>query len=456
MSKILLVENKPLNKKFVTEILESNGYGVIQAVDIESSYDIAKMESPDLIILDLQVENLETLDAYKREKIAPIICLSSPFIKDRFEIGKSLGCVGHISKPINPEDFIRTVAKTIALGMKECNSMFEINEDVILIVDDTEHNLKLLESLLFPFGYKTIKARSGQEAIDMTLKFKPDLLLLDIMMPGMDGFEVCKKLKSIKETADIPIIFVSALDSVQDKIKGFEHGAHDYITKPYYHNEIRVRVSSALKLKNLQDELRVKNSLLKRENLKLERNEQIVLSLVKVMEAKGPYLQGHAQRVTDLAADIGNVLKLPHEDIHILKQGAMLHDVGKIGIADYILNKNGKLNAEDYEEIKKHPVIGENILQPLNRLDKVRQIVRNHHEKLDGSGYPDGLKGDQICVLNRIVSVVDVFDALSSDRPYRKRLSVNSAIDLLLLEAQKGWWDNEIVKALIEVISAKT
>ena len=455
MSKILLMQEK-LGKKTVSNLLESNGYNVLEATNASLGYKIAQFEKPDLILLDLHINDIEEYAADQFESIAPVICISSPFMRDRIDKGKEFNCIGHIAKPIRPEELINAVVKSLAApSNKEKEFDMDTGVETVLVVDDIDFNIKLLESLLFPMGYQVLKAASGPEAIEVAKSRLPDLILLDVMMPSMNGFEVCNKLREDPITAEIPVIFVSALDSVDDKVKAFESGGNDYITKPFYHSEVKARVNSALKLKRLQDSLKVQNKMLVNQNSELETSEHIILSLIGAVEAKSAYLEGHTKRVSEIAVNIGKILGISSSDMHVLKQSAILHDIGKIGIPDNILNKNESLTEEEFDIIKQHSVIGQNILSPLNNLSKVKQIVRHHHEKLDGSGYPDKISGDEIDLLTRILSVSDVFDALTSDRPYREKLSMFQAIEILLEEAEKGWWDIKVIYALMEFLESK-
>lgn len=454
MSKILLMQDKKINNEVISGFLESNGYNVLAATNAVGGFQIAKKENPDLIIIDLHITDVDSIDTEELKNLAPIICLSSPFMKDREDKGKRLGCIGHINKPIKPTELMQTVIKSLA-SLSEGGNKKDTSVETVLIVDDISMNIKLLESLLLPLGYKLLKADNGPKAIEICKSYRPDLILLDVMMPQMDGFQVCEHLKKDLGTDSIPIIFVSALDSVDDKVRAFDLGASDYITKPFYHNEVRARVGSALKLKRLQDELKIQNEELLRQHTKLENSEQIIRSLVYTIEAKSPYLEGHSDRVCSMALEIANNMGISEDDKQILRESAILHDIGKIGIPDSILNKSGKLTDEEYAKIKEHSTIGETILKPLTNFRSSRSIIRHHHERLDGSGYPDGKKGDEIDILTRILSVSDVYDALSTDRSYRKKLPMHVIRDIFFEEVEKGWWDKEVVLNLMQILEEK-
>ena len=309
----------------------------------------------------------------------------------------------------------------------------------VLIVDDDEKNCKLLKAMISPLKYNIFMASSGEAVLLLVKKFDFDIILLDVMMPGLNGFDVCKKLKSSEETWKIPIVMVTALNDIESKIKGIEAGADDFIVKPPIREEITARIKSLVHLRQV--------------NRNYTSIENVLLSLANAVEAKDSYTQGHTERVSLLAEKIGRTMNLPERDIIALRLGGILHDVGKIGIPGKLLNKPGPLDPEEWEIMKTHPELGYNICLPLSKtLGGALDIIRHHHEKLDGSSYPDGLTGDSITVNSKIVSIVDIFDALTSDRPYRKSLSNENAIDILIDSANHNLLDKEIVDILIKII----
>ena len=308
----------------------------------------------------------------------------------------------------------------------------------ILLVDDEPRNVKLLEALLTTRNYDTVSATSGEDALRIVARCDIDLILLDIMMPAMDGYEVCRRLKSSEATRMIPIIMVTALDDIEAKIKGIEVGADDFLTKPPSKIELLTRTRSLLKTKRL--------------NEKLTSIETVLSSLANVVEAKDPYTQGHVCRVAQLAQECGRKLGLSAEEIESLKIGGILHDIGKIAIPKDILNKSGQLTAGEWDLMMTHSSIGHKICLPLKKnLGLALQIIRHHHEKLDGSGYPDELQGEEIPVVVRIMAVVDIYDAMITDRPYRKALSREKALLILREEAASGKIDKNVVEVLVQM-----
>ncbi|MBW7997627.1 MAG: response regulator [Candidatus Glassbacteria bacterium] len=307
----------------------------------------------------------------------------------------------------------------------------ELASGLILVVDDQPLNVELLEADLSEYGYEVLSAYDGKSALKKVESRQPDLILLDVMMPGMDGFEVCRRLKSDPETMLIPIVMVTALSEKSDRIKGIEAGVDDFLTKPYDRQELQARVKSLLRVKLYTDEL--------------ERAEAVISSLALSVEAKDSYTEDHCGRLSRYSVKVGGMFNLPHEQLRALRLGGILHDVGKIGIPDAILQKKGKLTDEEFATMREHPMIGFNICKPLRSLRHVLPIIRHHHERLDGSGYPDGLKGEKIPLTARILTVVDVYDALRTERPYKPAYDKEKTLAILDEETGKGWYDPEVL-----------
>jgi cyclic di-GMP phosphodiesterase len=303
---------------------------------------------------------------------------------------------------------------------------------LILVVDDQPLNVELLEADLTEYGYDVLSAYDGKAALEKVKSDQPDLILLDVMMPRMDGFEVCRRLKRDPETMLIPIVMVTALSEKADRIRGIEVGVDDFLTKPYDRQELQARVKSLLRVKHFTDEL--------------ERAEAVIGSLAISVEAKDSYTEAHCNRLSFYSVQVGRMFDLPHEQLRALRLGGTLHDVGKIGIPDAILNKKGRLTPEEFTVMREHPVIGYNICKPLRSLRHVLPIIRHHHERVDGSGYPDGLAGGEIPLTARILTVVDVYDALRTERPYKPAFDKEKALAILEEETEKGWYDPEVLR----------
>ncbi len=312
----------------------------------------------------------------------------------------------------------------------------------ILVVDDEPLNCKLLAATLKVDGFQTAIATGGKEALHIIAKQDIDLVLLDIMMPDMDGYEVCQRLKSSEATRMIPIIMVTALDDLESKVKAIDAGADDFLTKPPENIELLARTRSLVRVKQLNENL---TSI-----------ENVLFSFANAVESKDLYTQGHISRVATLSEWLGKRLKCSQPELRSLMIGGALHDLGKIAIKDEILNKEGPLNKDEWEVMRQHPIMGEKIALPLQKsLGMSLDIIRHHHEKLDGSGYPDGLQGDEISTPARIMATVDIYDALTTDRPYRRALSDEKAFSILLEDAENGKLDPQIVNEFIAMIKER-
>lgn len=308
----------------------------------------------------------------------------------------------------------------------------------LLIVDDNPGNIELLRSQLKPCNYNLDFALDGEDALDKIYKLPPDLILLDLMMPRISGFEICQRIKNDKRTQFIPIIVITALQEPSDKIKAIEFGADDFLVRPINRLELTTRIKSLLRMKALHDDL--------------DTSENILFSLAGALEAKDFYTHGHSERVSELAVKIGKKLSLSERDLDAMRKGALLHDIGKIGIKESILLKPGKLTDEEMSHIRTHPARGFDICSPLKSLEPCLPIIRSHHERMDGQGYPDSLKGNEIPRVARITAVADAYDAMTTDRPYRSGMKKAEALAIFKNEMASGQWDPECVKAMLEVV----
>jgi putative two-component system response regulator len=306
----------------------------------------------------------------------------------------------------------------------------------VLVVDDQASNLRLLERLLKNDGHAVVTAADGLEALNLVASSQPDMILMDVRMPNSNGFDTCQKLKQDPATRLIPIVLMTGSVEREDRIRAIEAGADDFLTKPVDEPELRARVRSLVRLKKYTDDL--------------DSAEAVILSLALTVEARDPYTQGHCERLAGYAVSLGQRLGLPEEDLAALHRGGYLHDIGKVAIPDSILLKPGPLTAEEFEQMKQHPVIGDRLCGNLRALHRVRPIVRYHHERLDGSGYPEGLSGDAVPLLAQIIAIVDVFDALTTARPYTAVRTAEEAHEELRQEARRGWRNPQLVTEFVE------
>ena len=343
----------------------------------------------------------------------------------------------------------------------------------ILIVDDQPQNIELLEAYLFPDSYKIVTASNAKEALEILASDKIDLVLLDVMMPNMDGFEVTRRIRIIDELQQLPIILVTALRETEDRIRGIEAGCDDFISKPVEKNELVSRVRSLLKVKayndlksNYQKELEIevtkrteelRNALDKLEKASLD----TIFRLSVAAEYKDEETGLHVKRMSLYAEAIARKMGLDEHKARTIRYAAVMHDIGKIGIPDKILLKPGKLDKEEWEIMKNHSIIGAKILKDSDaEFIKVGEsIALNHHEKWDGSGYPNALKGIEIPIEARIATITDVFDALLSKRPYKESFSIEKAEEIIK-EGSGTHFDPKVVDAFFaikdEIFSIKT
>jgi len=312
----------------------------------------------------------------------------------------------------------------------------------ILVADDQASNRELLEELLSAQGFTVITASEGAEALDQMRKVPVDLVILDVLMPNMNGFEVCRKIKANPETDLIPVVLVTALSDKQDRIEGLRANADDFLTRPVDRVELLARVHSLLKLKQRTDEL--------------ERAESVLFALARSIEGKDPYTGGHCERLAEYSASLGQHLGLTDEQITALRRAGVVHDIGKIAVPDSIILKPASLTPEEWKLMREHPVVGERICAPLKSFRLVLPIIRHHHEKFDGSGYPDGLRGENIPVTARVLQIVDVYDALTTIRPYKPAFSITDALQTMKLEVAKGWWDAQIFDQFEQLVKTST
>jgi putative two-component system response regulator len=314
----------------------------------------------------------------------------------------------------------------------------ESHQGIILVADDNEANRELLSALLSAEGYRVVCAADGQQALKQVGSDSIDLALLDVVMPRPTGFEVCQAMKSKPETRLIPVVLLTSLNSDDDRIIGIMCGADDFLTKPVNKHELLARVHSLLRLKRFTDEL--------------DNAETVLFSLALTIEAKDPYTEGHCDRLSKYSVALGEKLGLSEELRVALRRGGLMHDIGKLAVPEHILLKPGPLTPEERKIMEQHTIVGERICAPLRSFRHVLPIIRHHHEKWDGSGYPDGLKGEQIPLTARILQVTDIYDALTTDRPYRKALSLEKAFAIMREEVKRGWWDESILDEFEAVV----
>jgi len=311
----------------------------------------------------------------------------------------------------------------------------------VLVVDDNPDIMSLMRDLLETHGYEVVAVSDAAQAEDEVRQRPPDLILSDVIMPGKSGYELCRQLKEDPATRLIPFVLITGLSDREDRLRGIEAGADDFLNKPIFSEELFARVKSLLKLKEFTDEL--------------EMAESVICTLGLSVESRDPYTEGHCERLAANASSLGRHLSLDEESIVALRRGGYLHDLGKIAVPDEILKKGTNLTPQEWTIMKQHPVTGENICRPLRSLRLVLPIIRNHHEHYDGTGYPDGLRRHDIPLLARILQVVDVYDALRTARPYKPSLSHKQAALTMRNEARSGLWGEDLVMEFFSMLERR-
>jgi len=299
----------------------------------------------------------------------------------------------------------------------------------ILLVDVASASRDSWKSFLQNHNYEVFTAGDGESALGQCLQIQPDLVLLHDTLPDVRGFDLCRRIKRNPRNRQIPIVLIKASSDPADASRGRQAGAADFWGCFTSLGDIISRVESLLRLSSYID----------------EQAKSVVLSLARSIEAKRPLMDGHSERIVEHAVQLGMSLDLAEDDLQELRIACLLHDVGKVAVPDEILLKPGALNAEETEVIRQHPAIGEDICAPLKSLRRILPVIRHHHERMDGSGYPDGLCGHEIPLMARIVQIADIYDALITHRPYRDALSLEDALETLNREAGYGWLDSSLV-----------
>lgn len=371
-------------------------------------------------------------------------------VEDHFrgELTVSIGCVSS-EKARDAEELLRKTRDALARAKVSADSSICVedtcrqpgsgNRSCVLVVDDEATSARLLKAMLGPLDCDTVLVEDGEEALQAFSAHNIDLVLLDAVMPRMDGFEACRRLKSDPSTRMVPVIMITGLEDGESRVRAIEAGADEFITKPPDRTELTARVRALLQAKKLNDNL--------------VSIENVLISLASAVEAKDSYTEGHVRRVSSLAVNLGRAMGLSPTDIQALRIGGILHDIGKIGISDSVLNKAGPLSPEEAEILRSHPVIGWRMAEPLApTLKGALEVIRHHHEKLDGSGYPDGLKGEDISMVARIMAVADIYDALVTDRPYHRGMTNKDALAAIEGEAADGLIDATVVSHLAVLV----
>lgn len=310
----------------------------------------------------------------------------------------------------------------------------------VLIVDDIDLNRRLLRAMLKTANYRILEAKRPSAALTMLQREKVDLVIVDLMMPEMSGPDFCRAIKSDRRTQLIPILMITSVQGPENEIAGIESGADEFLIKPLQPTVVRTRIRAMLRNKALVDSL--------------EEAETILFALAQSVEHRDKYTGLHCERLAAYSISLGQALGLSKPDQLALYRGGFLHDIGKISIPDAILFKRGLLSEEEWQAMRQHTIRGEEICQPMKTLAPVLPIIRSHHERWDGTGYPDGMAGEEIPLLARILQIADIYDALTTARPYKPAFSHQHAVEIMMEEARRGWRDPELVPLFAGITQA--
>ena len=452
MNRILITDDDKTTLSITRRILEKNGYDVTAAYTGDECIELLKSSSFDLLIMDIELEGetgIEVLDRIRKTpeiKDIKTVFLTASSQRGDMTDALRLGALDFLTRPVLPEDLIKVINNTINLGDAKYS---------ILVVDDEIMNLMATEEL-FGIRYNVKTATSGAEALASIEEHVPDLVLLDLHMPGMDGLEVLNRIRSMKGCRTLPVVFLSADTDADTEVEMFKAGAMDFIAKPFIKQVAMQRIVHALQLKKLQDSLQDqvdrKTSALRESNRKIRSlSEQVIWALAGSIDAKDHYTNGHSNRVANYARELArrmNKTEAEQEDIYNI---ALLHDVGKVSIPENIINKPGKLTEDEYNVIKSHTVKGYEILKTISEMPDLSIGARWHHERYDGSGYPDGKRGEEIPEIARIICVADCYDAMTTDRIYRCALP-KETVRSELINCSGTQFDPKIAELMIEIM----
>lgn len=453
--RILVVDDDHLSLKMTEQILRDKSYEVLTASSGEQCLHILRETPVDLILLDIEmpgISGIETLEIIRNDsslKNSKVIFVTVMMVDKYKQEAARLGVQEFIQKPILPVNLIERISKIFRTSTKQN----------ILVVDDDSMNLRFAQRMLGNH-YEVSCVSSGQEAIEFLKQRTPAIALLDLHMPEMNGFQLLEKIRQMPDGEDLPVVFLTADSERETEIQVFKAGALDYIQKPFIADVVLQRLNRILDLKrlqnSLQDEVEKRTAELSESRRKVTNlSLQVVTTLASTIDAKDKYTNGHSRRVAKYSRELGRRMGKTPEELEEIYFIAMLHDIGKIGIPDAIINKTSKLTDEEYNIIKTHPSIGAEILKNISEMPNMEIGAHWHHERYDGHGYPDGLVEEQIPEIARIIAVADAYDAMTSRRSYRSALSQ----DVVREEIEKGrsrQFDPKIADIMLDMITDDT
>ncbi len=429
VKKILAIDDNEIDITLISKILSKAGYLIDSAYNCNEAISLMEKNHYDLILMDHMMPEMDGISLLRNIKESgiigntPVIVVTANDVTGARENYLSAGFVDYIPKPFKVNVLTELVKKYVSGDYRNAQ---ENNLSDVLVVDDDIMNLKIAQKILDK-QFNVICVMSSEEAFEYLSHSEPELILLDLHMPDQDGFEVLEILTQSERYSDIPIICLTADNERESELRAFRLGASDFITKPFIAEIVRQRISKILELKRLQNNL--KGEVEKEASKSRQRRKQLELLTVQVMQtlagtidAKDKYTNGHSVRVAEYSREIAKRLNMSKKEQNEIYYMGLLHDIGKIGVPDEIINKTSRLTDDEYSIIKTHPNIGADILKNMSAMPNIVVGARWHHERYDGRGYPDGLRGEEIPAVARIIGVADAYDAMTSNRSYRKLL----------------------------------
>jgi putative two-component system response regulator len=423
--RILIIDDSDVFRTSMKNMLESMNAEIILAEDGQEGLDLAFQEKFDIVISDIDMPKINGIELCRSLKnntwtqATPVVMVSTFDSDNDIDKGFQAGASAYLSKYEIQNRLLETVESILS------ESKFK-RDRLIMVVDDSKVVLHVIEKGLAEAGFRVMTAVSVNKALDMLDTIQPDLILSDIEMPNINGFDFCQAVHTKPDLSSIPIIAMSPKTDRGYIKRMMQNGASAYICKPFNIDELVILVE-----KMLSDQFQM--LLMERERLDSERNLMIasITSLITALEARDNYTRGHSEAVGRIVSGMLSIAGASQKEIETVTIGGRLHDIGKIGVRDEILLKSGRLTKEEFAHIKKHPVIGANIIKSIPSFSSVIPIVLSHHERIDGKGYPQGLKGDGIHIWARMTAVADTYHSLTSDRPYRKGMGPGKALQII-------------------------
>ena len=428
--RILIVDDSPTIRYGLKRDLGQMGAVVTEASDGSEGLNIVDAQDFDLIITDIEMPLMDgftfcsKLKSHPTKNSIPVVILSSKEKEEDIELGFKVGASSYMMKSNTKKELLERVKEILDKNLL-------LRGRTILVVDDSPAVRNLIDKALRKAGFQVVSAENGRKALELLSRCTPDMILSDLHMPELDGLGLCKNVHANKDLSQIPFIIMSSDGDRATMRRLLQYGASAYLVKPFNIDQLVVTAE-----RFLSDHF--SRIVKERERLESERQFLIgsITSLILALEARDQYTRGHSESVSTFLVDIAREMSLDEDRIEKVRIAGKLHDLGKIGIRDEILLKPGPLNDEEWKILKLHPLIGAEILAPIQSLADIIPALSSHHERIDGKGYPHGLKGDGIPLLARMVAVADTYDALTSDRPYRKGFSYEDA--LTIIEDVKG------------------